>query len=190
MQTKVFKISESQILNNPVIQTIKGQGSRVLNTSTMTRVILGFVADHSTGVVIRRGVILRRDKAAPFVEADVAINNNSVRVLKIKPEIPVGGRLTHFVEKWKSITTDQWQIDLVVEGYKLEFNKIPKFQGAKETHVTSTSLELISLEVKELLAKGCIEHIPVNQIMDGFYSTFFLVKRKQGTCVLLSIYDL
>ena len=98
----------------------------------------------------------------------------------MKPEIPVGGRLTHFVEKWKSITTDQWLIDLVAEGYKLEFNKIPKFQGVKETHVTSTNLELISLEVKELLAIGCIEHVPVNQIMDGFYSTFFLVKKKTG----------
>ena len=98
----------------------------------------------------------------------------------MKSEIPVGGRLTHFVEKWKSITTDQWLIDLVAEGYKLEFNKIPKFQGVKETHVTSTNLELISLEVKELLAKGCIEHVPVNQIMDGFYSTFFLVKKKTG----------
>ena len=80
-------------MNNPVIQTIKGQGLRVLNAGTMTRVILGFVADHSTEVVIRRGVSRRRDKAAPFVEADVAINNDSVSVLKMKPEIPVGGRL-------------------------------------------------------------------------------------------------
>ena len=38
---------------------------------------------------------------------------------------PVAGRLSHFLEAWKRITTEQWVLQILSEGYALPFMAPP-----------------------------------------------------------------
>ena len=95
----------------------------------------------------------------------------------IKPEIPVGGRLKHFYQKWEHITEDQWDLDIIKQGYKLELKKTV-FNGVKQTKINKQNSLFILQEVDELLQKKAIEIVPQNQIQSGFYSTLFLAEKK------------
>lgn len=106
--------------------------------------------------------------------------NDQVSVIAKCPEIAVGGRLSHFLPKWKEITTDFWVLDVIENGYKLEFVKKPPFLGIKETRVPSHQKDLIGKEIEALLEKNAIEIVPEHQIQSGFYSTLFLVPKKNG----------
>lgn len=96
------------------------------------------------------------------------------------PEIPVGGRLIYFLKKWEQITDDQWVLSVIKEGYKLEFLEIPKNTGIKYTCVSAKDLDILDTEVRELVQKEAVEYVPLNEIENGFYSTFFLVPKKTG----------
>ncbi|VDI64057.1 Hypothetical predicted protein, partial [Mytilus galloprovincialis] len=96
------------------------------------------------------------------------------------PEIPVGGRLSLFLKEWTKITNDQWVLSYIKEGYKLEFQQFPPKTGVKITSVPAKDLEILHLEVKELMEKSAVEYVPQADILNGFYSTFFLVPKKTG----------
>ena len=80
----------------------------------------------------------------------------------MKPEIPVGGRLKHFYQKWKQITEDQWVLDIIKKGYKIEFLTKPAFNGVKQTKIKKYNSHIILQEVDELLQKKTIEIVPQN----------------------------
>jgi hypothetical protein len=82
----------------------------------------------------------------------------------IHPQIPVWGRLKQFYPKWLEITEDQWVLDIIKEGYKLEFVEIPKFNGELETRVPPKQLDIILQEVDTLIRKYAIEEIPPDQV--------------------------
>ncbi|VDI39259.1 Hypothetical predicted protein [Mytilus galloprovincialis] len=107
--------------------------------------------------------------------------DDKVRKVKFpKIHIPVGGRLTHFLQEWEQITQDQWVLSIIKDGYKLEFLQKPPFQGIKKTVVSTKNLDILNLEINSLLEKGAIEKVPVKERMTGFYSTLFLVPKKNG----------
>ena len=110
---------------------------------------------------------------------DFQVSNDN-QILALEPEIPVGGRLSFYLENWKKITTDQWVLDIIKNGYKLEFLKIPPFLGIKPTIVSSQKEDLIAKEVETLLKKNAIEIVPEREMQSGFYSTLFLVPKKNG----------
>ena len=56
----------------------------------------------------------------------------------------------------------------------------PPQTGVKETSAPKNSLNILNAEVEELLRKDAIETVPINEIQAGFYSTFFLVPKKNG----------
>ena len=95
-------------------------------------------------------------------------------------KIPVGGRLRFFLENWKKITNDQWVLSVIEKGYKLEFIKKPIWQGIKQTIVSQKNMEILLQEVNILIEKDAIESVQKEQIQSGFYSTFFLVPKKNG----------
>ena len=107
-------------------------------------------------------------------------NDSKVNLIQQCPQIPVGGRLRFFLENWKKITDDQWVLSLIEEGYKLEFIQKPPQSGMKETIVPRKNLDILNAEVAELLRKDAIEKVPPNERGCGFYSTFFLVPKKNG----------
>lgn len=39
--------------------------------------------------------------------------------------VPVGGRLGNFLSQWTTTTSSQFILDIIENGYKLEFNSIP-----------------------------------------------------------------
>ncbi|MCG7876485.1 MAG: reverse transcriptase domain-containing protein [Candidatus Thiodiazotropha endolucinida] len=107
-------------------------------------------------------------------------NDSQVQFYQQRPQIPVGGRLRFFLANWKKITDDQWVLSVIEEGYKLEFVQKPPQSGIRETSVPRKNLDILNAEVAELLRKDAIEPVPMNEKEHGFYSTFFLVPKKNG----------
>jgi hypothetical protein len=95
--------------------------------------------------------------------------------------LPVGGRIQKFKQNWINLVSDQWVLNIVSQGYKIEFVQIPQFAGVRETPLNKgPHQEALLEEVQQLLVKNAIEPVPKNQEREGFYSTFFLVPKKQG----------
>ena len=42
-----------------------------------------------------------------------------------RPDIPVGGRLAHFVEQWEELTDNKWVLSIVRNGFKIPFKSVP-----------------------------------------------------------------
>ena len=96
------------------------------------------------------------------------------------PQIPVGGRLKHFITEWEKITDDQWVLSTLREGVRLEFQNVPHSTGVLETKVSVKNRHLLFEEVESLLSKGAIEPVPPSERQKGFYCTLFLVAKKAG----------
>jgi len=79
------------------------------------------------------------------------------------------GRLAQFIVNWEKITQDRWALQ--ARGYKVDspwqISPIPAFSCSLE------EVEMISTEVRELLAKGAVIKTPPTQ--QGFVSQIFLV---------------
>ena len=108
----------------------------------------------------------------------------STPVLKIpKKHIPVGGRLSHFFKEWSGITQDAWVLEVVERGYALEFAaEPPPYTGVRQTQMSDPAkMEVVLQEIHTLLEKGAIEEVPRGEEQEGFYSTLFLVPKKDPT---------
>ena len=116
-----------------------------------------------------------------FAETSVLLDPPQ-KDINLKNYIPqVGARLIHHVENWKSITNDSWVLGIVQEGLRLQFKSFPPGSGIKETKFMNAQNELfLSEEVKRLLEKNAIESVPKSHMGQGFYSTFFVVPKKDG----------
>ncbi|CAC5402810.1 unnamed protein product [Mytilus coruscus] len=95
-------------------------------------------------------------------------------------EIPVGGRLKYFLQNWKMITTDQLVLSIIEEGYKLEFLQRPAWTGIKKTIISHKNTDIFLAEINSLLEKDAIEKMNFPEYLLGFYSTLFLVPKKNG----------
>jgi hypothetical protein len=94
--------------------------------------------------------------------------------------LPVGGRLSRFVDVWESLTTDKAVLQTIRGGFRLEFEVIPRFQGIV-AQSSENSSALLGEEVDGLLSKNAVEVVQEDQVLDGFYSTYFLVAKKDGS---------
>ena len=56
-----------------------------------------------------------------FEGARIKVINNE----DVLPRMPVGGRLSNFVEGWKRITNDPYVLSIVAMGYRLRFTSPP-----------------------------------------------------------------
>ena len=95
-------------------------------------------------------------------------------------EIPVGGCLKYFLQNWKMITTDQWVLSIIEEGYKLEFLQRPAWTGIKKTIISHKNADIFLAEMNSLSEKNAIEKVFFPESLTGFYSTLFLVPKKNG----------
>ena len=94
------------------------------------------------------------------------------------PNVPLAGRLKHFVGAWMQITQDPKILD-IVKGYKIQFYLKP-FQSKipSQTIASQQVEELVKLEVKEMLKKVAIRKVQPPK--GEFVSNLFLVKKKDG----------
>ena len=94
------------------------------------------------------------------------------------PDVPLAGRLKHFVGAWLKITQDPKILD-IVKGYKIPFHskrlqsKIPS-----QPIVSREGEESVKLWIKEMLKKRAIRKVQPSK--GEFVSNLFLVKKKDG----------
>ena len=108
------------------------------------------------------------------------LQNDNVCTIARYPEIPVGGRLSHFLKEWETITADKLVLELIRGSYKMEFLHKPPFRGVKETIVPKHQEISTAKEINNLLSKNAIERVQKRDVMTSFYSTLFLVPKKNG----------
>jgi hypothetical protein len=102
-------------------------------------------------------------------------------ILALESHIPVGGRLTQFHRFWGEYCSDQWVTELISLGYAIEFSSMPHTTPRiRETHVGSSQIPILEMEISTSLLKRAIEPVPTRDQEEGFYSTFFLVPKKLG----------
>ena len=99
------------------------------------------------------------------------------------PQLPVGGRLTHFVSEWEAVCTNPWVLSTLRDGHlPLWKQEPPVFSGVRHTKVPESpeKAEVLRAEVRALIDKAAIEVVPQGQEASGYYSTYFLVTKKDG----------
>ena len=93
-------------------------------------------------------------------------------------DIPVGGRLAHFAEKWEEITDNKWVLSIVRNGFRIPFIKIPPLSSVP-IRMSPSSSPFLREEIENLLNKRAVERVQ-NPETPGFYSRIFLVPKKNG----------
>ena len=90
------------------------------------------------------------------------------------------------LDNWRYCGASPWVLNTIARGYKLQFAKRPPaFQEILFSHAVGQAAEVLRVEIISLLDKKAIREVPKYQSMTGFYSRYFLVKKKGGgVCVL------
>ena len=94
----------------------------------------------------------------------------------------MGARLLLFESQWVQITQNPWVLEIIRHGYTLEFqNSTPMFQGIKRTILSNAKQkEILRREFLTLLEKEAIVEVPKRSQNQGFYSTLFMVPKKNS----------
>ena len=146
----------------------RGQGNQGHKTSQMTRSQAG----PGVGIKSQRGSDLKVPKSVPKSEN-----------MMLRQEIPVGGCLIYLFILYisrKKITDDQWVLSILKSGYLLEFQKVPKNFGIKETTCSGKDVPIYQNVISNLLEKQVIEPVSIQNQNTGFYSTLFIIPKKNG----------
>ena len=93
----------------------------------------------------------------------------------------VGGRLRHFIQNWRAVTSDQWTLRVVTEGYRFSFVAPPPLTTTPLLTQLPTQSKAVLMElVDDLLKKQAVVRVPDYQTSPGYYSTYFLVTKADG----------
>ena len=95
----------------------------------------------------------------------------------------MGTRLSHFREKWRTVSSDPWVLGVISEGLRLEFQTgYPFPSGTRITPLSgdASKNQALESEVRALFKKGAIELVPEEEKGEGYYSTYFLTPKKTG----------
>lgn len=99
-----------------------------------------------------------------------------------KPNLVVGGRLTHFLPQWEEVTSDPWTLSIIREGLGLDFHHPPPL-SLMPIHFPPPVIRekrlALEAEVLTMLKKGAIVEL-LEPPTAGFYSRLFLVTKKTG----------
>ena len=112
-------------------------------------------------------------------------NNGRYETVLFFPIVPaepldsVGGRLKHFAKAWANFCIDPWVLDVVYNGFSIDFVSIPV------QHVRPVNMEfnaeqwkVCNDEMLGLLEKGATEQIPESLVR--FISVVFTVPKNDG----------
>ena len=89
--------------------------------------------------------------------------------------------LAQCLPKWKECNVHPWVINTIENGYKLQFASTPPtFERVIFSHASGQAANILQTEILSLLSKNAIREVPLNQSLNGFYSRYFLVKKKGG----------
>ena len=96
---------------------------------------------------------------------------------------PVGGRLRAFAHLWPLVTSDQFVLQTVTKGYRIEFTgNPPRTKEPRCTPIPRNQARRQDLErgLESMLEKRAIREIPFHTDIPGFYSPIFLVAKESG----------
>ena len=95
------------------------------------------------------------------------------------------------LERWRQCGASHWVLNTIARGYKIQFaRKPPTFEKIIFSHAVGHEADILQTEIDSLLDKKAIREVPAHQSMNGFYSRYFLVKKKGGGCVLYWTFEL
>ena len=116
----------------------------------------------------------------------VANNENQTGVSKtITPRrdafLAFHNSLALHLDNWRYCGAGPWVLNTIARGYKLQFaKKPPAFQSIISSNAVGQAAQILQAEIISLLDKKAIREVPRHQRMTGFYSRYFLVKKKGG----------
>lgn len=86
------------------------------------------------------------------------------------------------LDSWEQQTVDTWVLETVARGYRLQFRqRPPPFTRVRMTTVTDpVQADCLAEEIKTLLEKEAITEVSMSVQQAGFYSTYFLIPKKDG----------
>ena len=108
---------------------------------------------------------------------------STVEVLASRGIVPISavqaqaGRLQYHIDNWKVVSRDRWILE-TIQGYPLELVSEPHQRPRPQPpRYNQEQNKVILEEIQELLQKGVVTRV---ETQDGFYSTLFLVPKKDG----------
>lgn len=93
-------------------------------------------------------------------------------------QMPLAGRLKHFVTNWELVTKDPWVLS-AISGYQICFTEHPYQNTQPNMTFSVKDQELINKELEDLIQKQAIQFVPSNQ-GTGCVSTIFVIPKKGG----------
>ena len=95
------------------------------------------------------------------------------------------GSLTPMLAAWKQITETSSVLNDIARGHMIIFKDgiLPPYTGIRPTLPESFGAEraaFLDEELASLLAKGSVEVVPQHLAHEGYYSHYFLVRKKDG----------
>ena len=98
----------------------------------------------------------------------------------LQSSLPVAGKLRHFVGNWQVLTADHWVLN-TVQGFLFPFREEPRqVQTPHPYQYPADQLFQLREELALLVSKGAITRLEPTTPVAGFYSTVFLVPKKEG----------
>ena len=91
------------------------------------------------------------------------------------PDIPVGGRLAHFVEQWEELTDNKWILYIFQNGFKIPFKTVLLLSDVPINLIQfppPPPPPLLQKEIAELLMKWAVERVR-NPGTPAFYSRYY-----------------
>ena len=148
-------------------------------TSTPSAVIADHgaaIADHGAAITVQAVQVASVTSRSP------ARGGAASRVAAVTSSCPrIVNTLQRHLPAWKSLHPCDWILRSITHGYRLQFAKRPPLmRDVIPTVATGQALAALREEIQALLAKGAIQRVNLEESPAGFYSKYFLTKKKTG----------
>ena len=89
--------------------------------------------------------------------------------------------LARHIHQWRQLDASPWVLRTIERGYKLQFAQPPPtFEKIIFSQASGQAAEILRAEIVSLVQKRAVREVPLEQRHIGFYSRYFLVKKKGG----------
>ncbi|XP_077125366.1 uncharacterized protein LOC143782126 [Ranitomeya variabilis] len=134
----------------------------------------GRLAKGGKRIGLQHGPLKTTSREVPCLEDPTPQKTNT-------EDIPVGGRLKFFTTQWEKITSSSWVLNIVRDGIKLKFSRVPHESYIITTLSSPIQQQALELEIQTLISKRVLVQVPVGQEGRGFYSPLFLISKPDGS---------
>ncbi|XP_063804475.1 uncharacterized protein LOC134981181 [Pseudophryne corroboree] len=94
----------------------------------------------------------------------------------------VGARLQTFQLAWLQTSADRWIRNLVLKGYKIEFDCLPPLRFFKTgLPLSDDKRAVLQIAIQSLLDSAVLIPVPVHPQGQGYYSSLFVVPKPDGS---------